>query len=278
MELQEAYGLIAKNMEKELTEIEFSKYKTNDDTLAFKGDRGLFRIKYDSEGTIFLFECAYQDKGESTEFKQTSKILFDLKTATEKDCKSVANEVIYEAKELFKARKPVDLDKIKMPKSVSKGQVNRGATSYDTDSLANRFGTLYPEFKNEIKRNIAKYGEFLPEEFFMTKGTPKVLSVIENGTEAERTKLFKMLNEVYEDGTNEVQDIIGVTILGEMKGDAHMMSVADDYMSEYMAGPVHEINKITRKKNKYTKQLKNPPVYKPPKKKKSPYQSQLLNQ
>ena len=36
-----------------------------------------------------------------------------------------------------------------------------------------------------------------------------------------------MLNEVYEDGTNEVQDVIGVKILGAMQNDKDMMAVAD---------------------------------------------------
>lgn len=72
-----------------------------------------------------------------------------------------------------------------------------------------------------------QYGEFLPEDFFMNYGTPKVLDVIKNGTEAERKKLFKLLNEVYEDGINDVQDVIAVTILGEMKNDKEMMAVAD---------------------------------------------------
>lgn len=83
-----------------------------------------------------------------------------------------------------------------MPKSVSRTKAKNGLVSYDIDSLANRFGTLYPEFKNEIKKNVVAYGEFLPEEFFINYGTPKVLDVIKNGSEAERKKLFKMLNEV----------------------------------------------------------------------------------
>ena len=78
-----------------------------------------------------------------------------------------------------------------------------------------------------------------------------------------------MLNEVYEDGTNEVQDVIGVTILGAMQNDKDMMAVADKYMSDYMSGPVHEINKLTAKKgSSLMKKLKNPPAYKPKKKKK----------
>ena len=91
-------------------------------------------------------------------------------------------------------------------------------------------------------------------------------------------KLLKMICEIYEDGTNEVQDIIGVTILGEMKNDKALMAIADKYMSDYMSGPVHEINKITQKNNSLTKKLKNPPPYKPKKKKNSIMQSALQQQ
>ena len=46
------------------------------------------------------------------------------------------------------------------------------------------------------------------------------------------------------------------------------MAVADKYMSDYMSGPVHEINKLTAKKgSSLMKKLKNPPAYKPKKKK-----------
>ena len=193
--------------------------------------------------------------------------MFELSVADDRDVKSLSNEIEDELQHLYNARKKVDLDKIKMPKAVSRTKAKNGIISYDTDSLANRFGALYPEFKDEIKRNIAEYGEFLPETFFVEHGNAKVLDVIKNGTKAEQKKLFKMLGEVFEDGTNEVQDIIGVTILGEMKNDPQMMAVADAYMTEYMSGPIHEINKLTAKNNKYTKKLKNPPAYKPKKNK-----------
>ena len=205
--------------------------------------------------------------------------MFELSVADDRDVKSLGNEIEDELQHLYNARKKVDLDKIKMPKAVSRTKAKNGIISYDTDSLANRFGTLYPEFKDEIKRNIAEYGEFLPETFFVEHGNAKVLDVIKTGTKAEQKKLFKMLGEVFEDGTNEVQDIIGVTILGEMKNDPQMMAVADTYMTEYMAGPVHEINKLTAKKgSSLMKKLKNPPAYKPKKKKNNFMQNALQAQ
>lgn len=275
MELTEAYKLIEKQLADINKELGFSKMKTEESILSFKSNKGIYRLIHDGESGILSFECAYDDKGGDTEFETISKSLFELDSADERDCRSIANEITDEIKSLFAVKKKVDLDKVKMPKGVSRGKAKSGIISYDTDSLANRFGVLYPDLKDDIKKNIADYGEFMPETFFTEIGTARVLDVIKNGTQTEQKKLFKMLSEVYEDGTNEVQDIIGVTILGEMKNDPKMMAVADEYMTEYMAGPVHEINKITARNNRWTKKLKNPPVFKPKKKKVSPLQNAL---
>ena len=268
MQLNEAFKTIEKNLSDINNELGFRKTSETDTAITFSGDTGIYRIAFDEETEIISFECAYEDAGEKTEFNTTSRSLFELGKIDERDVRSVANEAREEVNHLFNTKKKKDLEKIKMPKAVSRTKAKNGAISYDVDSLANRFGALYPEFKDEIKMNIAQYGEFLPETFFIEHGNKKVLDIIKNGTDAEQKRLFKMLGEIYEDGTNEVQDIIGVTILGEMKNDKEMMAVADKYMTEYMAGPVHEINKITAKRNRYTKKLADPPAYKPKKNKK----------
>ncbi len=267
MELNEIFRTLDKNLKDINNELGFSRSASDEKSITFSGEKGIYRLVHDAETNIIQFDCAYEDKGEETQWNTVSRSLFELSVADDRDVKSLGNEIEDELQHLYNARKKVDLDKIKMPKAVSRTKAKNGIISYDTDSLANRFGTLYPEFKDEIKHNIAEYGEFLPETFFVEHGNAKVLDVIKNGTKAEQKKLFKMLGEVFEDGTNEVQDIIGVTILGEMKNDPQMMAVADTYMTEYMAGPVHEINKLTAKNNKYTKKLKNPPAYKPKKNK-----------
>lgn len=277
MEISEVFKIVEKNLDDINTELGFAVKSSDNDSLVFSGDKGVYRLVFDSSNSIMSFECAYDTEAQEPEFNTLSRSLFDPVTYNEKDAKSLSNEIRDELTSLFMARKKVNLDKVKMPKAVSRTKAKNGIISYDTDSLANRFGTLYPDMKDAVKENIAKYGEFLPETFFTEIGTERVMDVIANGGEAEVKKLFKMLNEVYEDGTNEVQDIIGVTILGEMKNDPKLMEVADKYMSEYMSGPVHEINKITSKKNKLTKLLKNPPPYKP-KKKKTNVMSSLMKQ
>lgn len=277
MELNEVFKIVEKQLAAVNDELGFSKVADND-CLEFKGEKGAYKISYDAEATVMVFGCAAAGADKESEYEAVSKSLFELDSYDERDAKSFANEISDEVRSIYKTKKQVDIDKIKMPKAVSRSKAKNGIISYDTDSLANRFGVLYPDMKDSIKENISKYGEFLPETFFMEIGTARVLDVIANGTEAEQKKLFKMLNEVYEDGTNEVQDIIGVTILGEMKNDPKLMEVADKYMIEYMAGPVHEINKLTKKNSSLTKKLKNPPPYKPKKKKTSALQNALQAQ
>ena len=277
MEISEVFRLIEKQLEKTNTELGFSKSSSEESSISFSGDKGIYRIVYDAQTSIMAFECAY-DNSDDAQFNTISRSLFDAETYDERDAKSLANEINDEITSLFNVKKQVNLDKVKMPKAVSRTKAKNGIVSYDTDSLANRFGTLYPDMKDAIKENIAKYGEFLPETFFMEVGTARVMDIIANGSDADCKKLFRMLNEIYEDGINEVQDIIGVTILGEMKNDPKLMETADKYMSDYMSGPVHEINKITKKNNSLTKKLKNPPPYKPKKKKNNIMQNALQAQ
>ena len=268
MELNEVFSVIEKNLSETNQQLGFSVKERTETSLVFAGELGAYRIVHNASDSILSFECSYEDRGSETEYHTISRSLLELDHCDDRDARSASNEMIDEVERLFKSKKQVNLDKVKMPKSVSRTKAKNGIVSYDIDSLANRFGALYPEFKNDIKQNVADYGEFLPETFFRDHGNAKVLDVIKNGNEADRKKLFKMLGEVFEDGTNEVQDVIGVTILGEMKNDPDMMAVADRYMTEYMAGPVHEINKITGKNNRFTKKLSDPPAYKPKKKKK----------
>ena len=267
MELNQVFSALEKNLSETNNNLGFKKVSQDENSLTFSGELGAYRLAFDNENSILSYECTYEYNAQETEYNTVARNLLELSTADERDVKSVSNEMIDEVERMFKVKKKVDLDKVKMPKSVSRTKAKNGTISYDVDSLANRFGALYPEYKNIIKQNVVDYGEFLPETFFMEHGNEKVLSVIKNGSAAEQKKLFKMLGEVFEDGTNEVQDVIAVTILGEMKNDPELMAVADKYMDEYMSGPVHEVNKITAKNNRYTKKLKNPPAYKPKKKK-----------
>ena len=81
-------------------------------------------------------------------------------------------------------------------------------------------------------------------------------------------KLFKLLNDIYEDGTNDTQSIVAVTILGcSLADNPDLIDIAKEHFSETMSEPVSEIIKYLRKSKSARMRLENPPVYKPKKEK-----------
>ena len=97
-----------------------------------------------------------------------------------------------------------------------------------------------------------------------------MLKTIKENDPVKMRKLFNLLNDIYEDGTNETQSLICVTILGAMDNDQEMLANCIDYMCEDMTSPVINVNKYLASKNgKSAKmRLENPPKYKPGKQKK----------
>ncbi len=107
-----------------------------------------------------------------------------------------------------------------------------------------------------------------------------MIEAIKETKPATMKKLLQTLNEIYEDGTNDTQSLIAVTILGAMNNDQILLARCVDYMSETMAPPVIEVNKFlaTRKGRKAQEKMQNPPPYKPKKKKKKPgFLSQMMS-
>ncbi len=237
-------------------------------TIEFKGENKALKIEH-FNNKISLHGASKEGEILASDFSQLSLSLLDAEAADAKDVKYVVNEFSETLIESFgeKAKKPV---KSKLPTPVSKAAAKSGSVSYDPNTLANRFTAIYPELREEYKANCEKYGQFLPEDFFMNHGTPVVIETIKENNPVKMKKLFNLLNDIYEDGTNETQSLIAVTILGAMNNDQEMLANCVDYMCEDMTAPVINVNKyLASKGGKGAKmRLENPPKYKPAKAKK----------
>ena len=99
------------------------------------------------------------------EFKKVSSNLLDLEEFTERDIKSLCNEIADTIDTAYgkKSRKAAAAKKA--PATVSKTAVKNGM-SYDANTLANRITTVFPELKDAYKENFQRYDEFLGEDFF----------------------------------------------------------------------------------------------------------------
>ncbi len=235
--------------------------------IMFRGERGRIRIEYDN-GKLALF-CAKESQADSPDddMPRASLSLLDLESFNEKDIKYICQEYNETFEKLF-SHKPAHSGK-KAPTPVSRTQAKSGVLAYDANTLGSRFTTVYPELREEYKNNLEQYGEFLAEDFFTKFGNAAVIDTIRENDPAKMKKLFKLLNDIYEDGTNDTQSIVAVTILGcSLAANPELVDNAKEYFSDTMKEPVTEIIKYLQKSKGARMRLENPPLYKPKKEKK----------
>lgn len=255
---------------------ELSAETDNTVSTVFEGEKGALKIEYD--GRIITM---YQGDVAENATKKISSSLLD-ETPDPRDLKYVVSEFGETLTNKF-AQKNALQKKTPTQKAanqtVSKNAVKQGS-SYDANTLASRLCHVFPELRPVYQENLAQYGEFLGEDFFTKYGTKAIIDAIKENNPQTMKKLFQVLNEVYEDGTNDTQSLIAVTILGELNNDQILLARCVDYMSETMAPPVIEVNRyLASAMGKRAKaKLLNPPVYKPKKQKKPGFFAQAMAQ
>lgn len=242
----------------------------------YRGEKGRVRIEYE-KSKLALF-CATADEADAPDddMPRMSLSLLDLETFEERDLKYIFEEYIDTLQTKYSGKSAAGSGR-KMPTPVSKSAAKSGALSYDANTLGNRFTVIYPELRDEYKQNFDRYGEFLAEDFFVNHGNAAVAETLKSGDKVKIRKLFNLLNDIYEDGTNDTQSLVAVTVLGQtIAKEPALLDVAEPYFSDTMREPVTEVIKYLQKSKSANMRLENPPLYKPKKQKKKGGLSSLL--
>ena len=231
--------------------------------IRYKGENKALKIEHFND-KISLFGANKEGEIAESDFSKLFTTLLDEERCDPKSIKYIVNEFSEVLVETF-GTKTVKPTKTKLPPPVSKAAVKSGAVSYDPNTLANRFTTVYPELREEYKANCDRYGQFLAEDFFINHGAPVVLATIRENNPQKMKKLFNLLNDIYDDGTSETQDLVAVTILGTMYDEPQLVENCVEYMSDDMRDIVININKYLGSKSGKgaLMRLANPPKYKP---------------
>ncbi|MBQ7543199.1 MAG: hypothetical protein IJT44_13005 [Clostridia bacterium] len=243
--------------------------------VSFAGDGSTLRIELTGNTVGLFYAESAPDVAQKGDFTRLSLSLLEPETAEVRDVKYIADEFIETLESKFSAGKKPQAKKL--PGAVSKAAVRSGAF-YDLPSFGNRFTATYPELRAAFRENIDTYGEFLAEDFFGKYGTPLAMDVIRENNPQKMKKLFNLLNEMYDNGVNDVQSLIVVTILGEINNDETLLANCVDYMNEELCVNVIRVNKFLASSAGKTARmrLENPPRYKPKKEKKSNFLSSLM--
>lgn len=232
-------------------------------TILYGGKKGAAKIELFEGKISLLCSVAEAENAVDEDFRKVTTSLFDVEKVDDRDIKYVVNEFCDCVNDTYGKK---DKSK-KLPQPVSKSAAKSGSVYYDLVTLGSRFVQIYPEIKDAYKQNIEKYGEFLADDFFLNYGNEKFRETVKKNDPQQMKKLFNMLNEVYNDGTNQVQSVIVVTILGSLYDDETLLANCVDYMDE-MTLYVIETNKILKKSSSTRSKLEHPPLYKPKKIKK----------
>lgn len=244
----------------------------------FSGEKGKIRIEVFGTQLLLFFTDVNAEEATEEDFKKASANYFAPEIFDERDIKSLCNEIIDSIGSKFGERKAAGGKSKKMPVPISKSAAKNGTQSYDGNTLANRLTAIYPELKEEYRANFEKYNEFLPEEFFTVYANSLIIGTIKYNQKQDMTKLFKILNDIYENGTNDTQSLVAVTILGELNNDQQLIENASKYMCDDLKDTVILINKYlaTAKGKRMREKMKNPPPYKPKKEKKPGLMAQMM--
>ena len=274
--LNENFSLILKELDPVLTALGFAKDETGkENAVCYSGEKGAVVLE-SSDNKFIIFSGESVDAAD----KKISVSLLD-EDASAADIKFIVAEAKETLNEKFAAKKAIAAKKSsqKAPQTVSKAAVKNGSF-YDANTLASKLCLVFPELRPCYKDNLSEYGEFMGEEFFTKYGAEKVINAIRENNPQTMKKLFQILNEIYEDGTNDTQSLIAVTILGGLNNDKILLARCVDYMSETMAPPVIEVNRYLASAagKRAKKKLENPPAYKPKKEKKPGMFAQAMAQ
>lgn len=213
------------------------------------------------------------------DFNQISLLLFDPETSDDRDIKSAAAEFSETLTDKYgKSKKAISAGK-KTQQTVSKSAIKNGDAYYDANSFVNRLVGAYPELKELYRSNYETHGEFMPEEFFANGGTKAIIDTIRVKDPSRLKRLFNILNEVYDNGVNDVQSLIAVSILGEMKNDQQLLANCVDYMEPDLCSTVIQINKYLASSGSKSARmrLEHPPKYKPKKDRNGGLMGKLMN-
>ncbi len=249
--------------------------RENAAVLDLSGEKGKLRFVFSGTRIHFLSGPTDVDLSDDTAFNLDSTFYFDPATYEDKDVKTLVNEVNENLNDAYAEKKQI-VSKKKV-QTVSTNAARSGATAYDPVTLASKLAAMFPAFKDEIRDNINTYGEFLCETFFLEHGNAPIMEVIKGNDTRQLKKLFGILGDVYEDGTNEVQGLIAVTILGPIKNDPALVQKILPYLTDTMVEPVLAVSKRLAKSQSANLRLENPPKYKPKKQKKPGLMQRMMS-
>lgn len=210
---QAAFDIITKELS---TVFESQGMKPGDsDDAVYLNDKYAVKVWYDEEKKMFKLDMATLEEGKGIEFATVSSWLFD-EHHNERDAKGVAGDFVDTLNTRLGIKRVMSVS----AREISLPSKPAGDSTPGVEAFANRFLTLFPQYKQTYKESMAKYGDFMYVDFFANTAAPKLRELADDGAKKPLEKMVGMLDTYYVDGDYTVQGLITYIIIGGAFADA----------------------------------------------------------
>lgn len=234
--VNKAFKIIEENLFEPLSKEGFQKSK-KDSSLNFWNKSILYKVEFDKNSKQFqLSSCPVENETASNNFSNISVWLFDPATDTEKDAKSIASDFL----ETINGPKQKSITRASSKKSSEQNNTN-------ITFFINRLVTVFPELKDDIKKEKETYKEFRSINFIREYVLPLIKSSLKDGKKNDKLKkLCSTLNNSYATANLDVRSAITIVILNSIE-DSKSKELISSLLSEDLKKAWHAAQKYKGK-------------------------------
>lgn len=250
MDVKVAFNSISDKVEGALLAQGYTKEKavgnSNELVSLFTSENMAYSVVYIKDKMhMILRSCAMTEDGPDNDWKDLATWLFDPQNDTQKEANSIANDFISNCSSVVA---------VKRMKAQKKKKNKEDGGSADPLFLAKRFVSLFPELKDEIKKEEDCYYPFRGVTFTKTSILPKVVDLVKSGNKASVNKLGTLLSAQYANGDADTRSIITIVILNGVPNEQY--DLVNESLSEELQKAWKNALKFKGKKVKPLKQKK----------------------
>lgn len=211
-DIKKAFGIITDKLNDTLKGQNFTKQKvessnTNEIVSLFTSETVAYSVVYYNDKMLcVLRSCTMTDEGPDNEWKTMATWMFNPETDTEKEADSIGNDFVEAV---------TSASAVKRAKQ-TKRKKNSDDGNADPLFLAKRFMVLFPELKDEIKKEQETKEVFRGVYFTRTFIVPRVNELLARGVKSEINKLSQILSTQYQNGDMDTRSIITIIILNSV--------------------------------------------------------------
>ncbi len=194
----------------------------------YKNETKAVKVCFDEEAKQFALWVSDVENGNDGQYTLLTSWLFE-DDQTERDAAAVGVDFA----DTLRANLGLKKTATKTAGQIALPTTEKG-DAVTVSTLIQKLLAVFPEFKEDYKESVAKYGKFLSVDFFTTKFAPAIKEMLSDtkGNKKAIKKLFDMLEDIYIEGDGEAVDMVVALISAAIYGNEEYIKIFKEQKAE----------------------------------------------